>query len=83
MNCILFISFFYVYIDCQHMHCMNNIKHHNHIHAEIKSRLNSLNTYYHSLQKFLSSCLLSKNMKIKIYRAIIMSVARETWSITL
>jgi len=41
---------------------------------EIKSRLNSGNACYHSLQKLLSSRLLSKNLKIKIYRTIILPV---------
>jgi hypothetical protein len=41
------------------------------IQKEIKSRLNSGNTCYHSLQSLLSSRLLSKNSKIKIYRTII------------
>jgi len=32
----------------------------------------SVNTYYHSVQNLLSSSLLSKNIKIKIYRTIIL-----------
>ena len=35
---------------------------------EIKSRLRSGNACYHSVQNLLSSRLLSKNLKIKIYR---------------
>jgi len=35
---------------------------------EIKSRLRSGNTCYHSVQNLLSSRLLSKNLSIKIYR---------------
>jgi hypothetical protein len=35
---------------------------------EIKKRLNSGNACYHSVQNLLSSRLLSKNVKIKIYR---------------
>ena len=53
---------------------------------EIKSRLISGNAYYHSVQKLLSSRLLSKNLKIKIYRIIILPVVLygcETWSLTL
>jgi hypothetical protein len=42
------------------------------IHCEIKSRLNSGNAYYHSVQSLLSSCLISKNLKIKIYRTVIL-----------
>jgi hypothetical protein len=38
------------------------------IHEEIKSRLNSGNSCCHAVQILLSSCLLSKNMNIKIYK---------------
>jgi len=58
----------------------------NFIQEEIKSRLKSGNVCYHSVQNLLSSSLLSKNSKIKIYRTIILSVALcgcETWSLTL
>jgi len=41
---------------------------------EIKSRLKSGNTCYHSVQNLLSSRLLSKNLKIKIYRTVILPV---------
>ena len=41
---------------------------------EIKSRLMSGNACYHSVQKLLSSRLLSKNLKIEIYRTIIFPV---------
>jgi len=44
------------------------------IQIEIKSRLKTRNACYHSVQKLLSSGLLSKNLKIKIYRTIILSV---------
>jgi hypothetical protein len=44
------------------------------IHKEIKTRLNSVNACYHSVQSSLSSCLHSKNFKIKIYRTIILPV---------
>jgi len=53
---------------------------------EIKTRLRSGNTCYHSVQNRLSSRLLSKNLKIKIYRTIIFPVVLygcETWSMTL
>jgi hypothetical protein len=58
----------------------------NSIQEEIKSRLKSGNACYHSVQNLLSSRLLSKNLKIKIYRTIILPVVfygRETWSLTL
>ena len=44
------------------------------IQVEVKSRLKLGNTCYHSVQKLLSSRLLSKNLKIKIYRTIILPV---------
>ena len=43
------------------------------------------NACYHSVQNLLSSRLLSKNLKIKIYRSIILPVVLygcETWSLT-
>ena len=45
-----------------------------------------INACYHSVQKLLSSSLLSKNLKIKIYRTIILPVVLyrcETLSLTL
>jgi hypothetical protein len=56
------------------------------IQEEIQRRLNSGNACYHSVQNLLSSPLLSKNIKIRIYRSIILSVVLygcETWSLTL
>ena len=58
----------------------------NSIQKEIKSRLQSGNACYHSVQNLLSSRLLSKNLKIKIYRTIILPVVLygcETLSLTL
>ena len=58
----------------------------NFIQEEIKSRLKSGNACYHSVQNFLSSSLLSKNLKIMIYRTITLPVVLcgcETWSLTL
>ena len=58
----------------------------NSIPEEIKSRRRSGNACYHSVQNLLSSRLLSKNLKIKIYRTIIFPVVLygcETWSLTL
>jgi hypothetical protein len=55
------------------------------IQEEIK-RLNSGNACYHSIQNLLSSRLLLKNIKIRIYKVIILSVVLygcETWSLTL
>jgi hypothetical protein len=62
------------------------LTHQNDIHDEIKSRLNSGNACYYSVQNLLSSCLISKNLKIKIYRTVILPVVLygcETWSLIL
>jgi len=62
------------------------LRNQNSIAEEIKSRLRSGNARYHSVQNLLSSRLLSKNLKTKIYRTIILSVLLcgcETWSLTL
>jgi hypothetical protein len=56
------------------------------IQEEIKRRLNSGNACYHLVQKLLSSRLLSKNLKIRLYKTIILPVVLygcETWSLTL
>jgi hypothetical protein len=56
------------------------------IQEEIKTRLNSGNACYHSVQNILSSRLLSKDIKIRIYNTIILPVVLyecETWSLTL
>ena len=48
--------------------------------------MNSGSVCYHSLQNCLSSGLLNKNLRIKIYRTIILSFVLyrcETWSLTL
>jgi len=57
----------------------------NSIQEEIKNRFKSGSACYHSVQNLLSSSLLSKNIKIKIYRTIILLVLYgcETWSLTL
>ena len=50
------------------------LTHQNSIAEEVKSRLRSGNACYHSEQNLLSSRLLSKNLKIKIYRTIILPI---------
>jgi sorting nexin-29 len=58
----------------------------NDFHDEIKNRLNSGNSCYYSVQNLLSSCLISKNLKIKIYKTVILPVVLygcETWCLTL
>jgi hypothetical protein len=57
----------------------------NDIHDEIKSRLNSGNACYYSVRNLLSSRLIPKNLKIKIYKTVILPVVLygcETWSLT-
>jgi hypothetical protein len=58
----------------------------NSIHEEVKKRLNLGNACYHSVYNLLSSSLLTKNLKIKIYRTIILPVVLygcENWSLIL
>jgi hypothetical protein len=53
---------------------------------EIKRRLNFGNACHHSVQNLLSSRLLPKNLKIRIYKTIILPMLLygcETWSLTL
>jgi len=63
-----------------------NLTSQNSIQKEIKSGLKSDNACYHSVQNLLSSSLLPKNLKIKIYRTIILPAVLygcETWSLIL
>jgi hypothetical protein len=56
------------------------------MHEEIKTRLNSGNPCYHSVQSLLSSRLLSGNLKVKTHKTIILPVVLygcETWSVAL
>jgi hypothetical protein len=56
------------------------------IQEEIKRRLNSGNACYHLVQNLLSSRLLSKNVKIRISRTVILPVVLYgcgIWSLTL
>jgi hypothetical protein len=58
----------------------------NHMQEEIKSRLNLGNGRYHSVQSLLSSRPLSRKLKVKIYKTIILPVVLYgcgTWSRTL
>jgi hypothetical protein len=53
---------------------------------EIKSRLHSGNACYHSVQSLLSSRLLPRNVKFKIYKTLSVPVVLyrfEIWSLTL
>jgi hypothetical protein len=70
----------------QFRHLGTTITNRNLIQEEIKRRLNSGNACYHSVQNPLSSHLLSRNIKTRIYKTIILPVVLygcETWSLTL
>jgi hypothetical protein len=59
---------------------------HNCIHEEIKSRQNSGNACYRSVQSLLLSRLLSNNVNVKIHKTIILPNVLhgcETWSLNL
>jgi hypothetical protein len=56
------------------------------IREEFKEKFNPGNACYHSVQNLLSSRLLSKNIKIRIYKPVILPVVLygcESWSLTL
>ena len=56
------------------------------LHEEIKSEVNSGNACYYSVQNLLPYSLLLENIKIKMYRTIILPVVlhgSETWSLTM
>jgi hypothetical protein len=56
------------------------------IHEKTKSRLSSDNASYQMVQSLLSSCIMTKNRKIKISEAVILHVVLyrcESWSLTL
>ena len=58
----------------------------NYIQEKIKCRLKAWNSCYCSVQTLLSSRILSKNLKIKIYKTIILPVVLyscEAWPLTL
>ena len=63
-----------------------NLTNQNSIQEEIKCRSKLGNACYYSVQNLLSSSLLSKTLKIKIYKTIILPVVLygcETWSLPL
>lgn len=55
------------------------------IHEEIENRLNPVNAYHHSVQNLLSDHLLSKSVRIKLYKTNLSAVLYgcETWSLAL
>jgi hypothetical protein len=65
---------------------LTNLTNKNYIQEEIKGRLKSGNACYYSVQNLLYFSVLFKNIKIKIYRTIILPVLLYgcgTWSLTL
>jgi hypothetical protein len=69
----------------QFKYMKTTVRNQNLIQEEIKRRLNSGNVCYHSVQKLLSSRLLSKNVKFRVYKTIILPVVLygcETWSLS-
>ena len=81
---------FYLITNCKKVeefkYLVTTLTNQSSIPEEIKSRLRSGIACYHSVQNLLSSRLLSKNLKIKIYRNIILPVVLygcKTWSLTL
>jgi hypothetical protein len=67
-------------------HLKTTLTNQNCIHEEITCRLISANACYHALCYLLSSGLLSRSVKIKIYKTIILPVltyASETWFLKL
>jgi hypothetical protein len=70
----------------QFKHLGTTVTNQNLIQEGIKRGLNTGNTCYHSVENLLSSRLLSKNVKMRIYETIILPVVLygcETWSLTL
>jgi hypothetical protein len=70
----------------QFRHLGTTVTNHSLIQDEIKRTLNSGNACYCSVQNLLSFRLLSKNVKIRIYKTIILPMVLygcEAWSLTL
>jgi hypothetical protein len=71
---------------CHSSNIWGQLTNQNLILEEIRRRLNSGDACYHSVQNLLSSRLLSKNLKVRIYKTIILPVVLygcETLSLTL
>jgi hypothetical protein len=79
-------SLFFVLSSSSSSSSSSSLTNQNDIYDEIKRRLNSGNACYHSVQNLLSSRLISKHLKIKIYKTVILPVVLydcETWSLAL
>jgi hypothetical protein len=69
----------------QFKYLATSVTNQNLIQEEIKRRLNCGNVCYQSVQNLLSSCLLSENVNIRMYKTIILHAVLngwETWSVT-
>jgi hypothetical protein len=65
---------------------VSSLKNQNSNHEEIKCELKAGHSCYYSVEKRLSSRLLSKNLKFKIYKTIVLPVvlcSSETWPLAL
>ncbi|KAJ4445480.1 hypothetical protein ANN_07288 [Periplaneta americana] len=54
--------------------------------VEVKRRINMVNACYYSVEKLFSSSLLSKNLKVRIYKTVVLPVVLygcETWTLIL
>jgi len=74
INNEILLNFRLIYWVEEFKYLRTTLTNQNSIPEEIKSRLRSRNACYHSVQNLLSSRLLSKNLKIKKYRTIILPV---------
>ena len=64
----------------------NHVTNTNDMREEIKRRINMGNACYYSLEKILSSRLLSKKLKVNTHKTVMLPVVLydcETWSLTL
>jgi hypothetical protein len=83
------ITYIYIYMGNKSFERVEHFKYsgtsrtnQNSFHEEIKCRLQSGNACYYSVQNLLSSSLPSKNIKVKIYRTILLSFVSygcESW----
>jgi hypothetical protein len=90
---IYFSKYLYIEVDNNFFERVEKFKYlgttlnkQNFVQEEIKNRLKTGNACYHSVQNVLFSGLLSKNVKIDIYRNIILPVVLygcETWSLAM
>ena len=75
------------YEEVETLKCLGSLViNQNSIHEDIQCRFTAENSCFYSVQTLMSSRLLSMNLKIKIYKTIILPVVLyrcEAWSVTL